>query len=50
MYIDQNKEYATFKIERKESGDIKKIYSDNNIIILKVHFMTECKRKKERKL
>ena len=24
MHIDENKEYATFKIERKESGDIKK--------------------------
>ena len=29
MYIDQNKEYATFEIEKKESGDIKKIYSDH---------------------
>ena len=41
MYIDQDKEYATFKMERKESGDIKKIYSDHNVAILKVNFMTE---------
>ena len=33
MYIDQDKEYATFKMERKESGDTKKIYSDHNVII-----------------
>ena len=39
MYIDQNEEDATFKIERKESGDIKTIYSDHNVIILKVDFM-----------
>ena len=50
MHIDQNKEYATFKIERKESGDIKKIYSDNNIIILKVHFMTEMQKEKRKKI
>ena len=50
MYIDQNQEYATFKIERKESGDIKKIYSDHNVIILKVDFKTEMQKKKERKL
>ena len=50
MYIDQNQEYATFKIERKESGDIRKIYSDHNVIILKVDFKTEMQKKKERKL
>ena len=50
MHIDQNKEYATFKIERKESGDIKKIYSDHNIIILKVDFMTEMQKAKRRKI
>ena len=47
MHIDQNKEYAIFKIERKENGDIKKIYSDHNVIILKVDFMTDAKRKKK---
>ena len=31
MYIDLNKKYATFHIDRKESGDIKQIYSDHNI-------------------
>ena len=50
MYIDQNKEYATFKIERKESGDIKKIYSDHNVIILKVDFKTEMQKKKRKKI
>ena len=50
MHIDQNKEYATFKIERKESGDIKKIYSDHNIIILKVDFMTEMQKEKRKKI
>ena len=48
MYIDQNKENATFKTERKESGDIKKIYSDNNIIILKVDFMIEMQKEKRK--
>ena len=50
MYIDQNQEYATFKIERKESGDIKKIYSDHNVIILKVDFKTEMQKKKRKKI
>ena len=50
MYIDQNKEYATFKIERKESEDIKKIYSDNNVIILKVDFMTEMQKEKRKRI
>ena len=45
MHIDQNKEYATFKIERKESGDIKKIYS-----ILKLDFMTEMQKEKRKKI
>ena len=50
MHIDQNKEYATFKIQRKESGDIKKIYSDHNVIILKVDFMTEMQKEKRKKV
>ena len=50
MYIDQNKEYTTFKIERKESEDIKKIYSDNNVIILKVDFMTEMQKEKRKRI
>ena len=50
MYIDQNKEYATFNIERKESGAIKKVYSDHNIIILKVDFMTEMQKEKINKI
>ena len=50
MYINQNKEYATFKIERKESGDIKKIYSDHNVIILKEDFMTEMQKEKRKKI
>ena len=44
MYIDQNKEYATFKLERKESGDIKKMHSDDNVIIPKVDFMKELQK------
>ena len=47
MHIDQNKEYAKFMIQRKESGDIKKIYSDHNIIILKVDFMTDAEGKQK---
>ena len=35
-------------MERKEGGDIKKIYSDHNVIILKVDFITEMQKKKER--
>ena len=50
MHIDQNKEYATFKIQRKESGDIKKIYSDHNVIILKVDLMTEMQKEKIKKV
>ena len=46
MYINQNKEYATFKVERKESRDIKKIYSDHNVIILKVDFMAKMQKEK----
>ena len=46
----KNEEYATFKIERKESGDINKIYSDDNFIILKVDFMTEMKKEKIKKI
>ena len=49
MCIDQNKEYATFKIQRKESGDIKKIYSGRNVIILKVNFMTVMQKEKRKK-
>ena len=45
LHIDQNKEYASFKMERK-GGDIKKIYSDHNVIILKVDFITEMQKKK----
>ena len=47
IHIDQNKEYTTFKIERKESGDIKKIYSDHNII-LKVDLDRDAKGKKRK--
>ena len=36
MHIDQNKEYATFKIERKESGDIKNIFRSQ-------HYNTESR-------
>ena len=46
----KNEEYATFKIERKESGDINKIYSDDNFIILKVDFMAEMKKEKIKKI
>ena len=49
MHLDQNKEYAIFKMQRKESGDIKKIYSDHNVIILKVDFMTEMQKEKRKK-
>ena len=50
MYINQNKVYATFKIERKESGDIKKIYSDHNVLILKVDFMIEMQKEIRKKI
>ena len=46
IHIDQNKEYATFKMQRKESGDIK-IYSDHNVIILKVDFMMQKEKRKK---
>ena len=50
MYINQNKVYGTFKIERKESGDIKKIYSDHNVLILKVDFMIEMQKEIRKKI
>ena len=50
MHIDQNKDYTTFKIQRKESGDIKKIYSDHNVVILKVDLMTEMQKEKIKKV
>ena len=37
-------------MQRKESGDIKKIYSDHNVIILKVDFMTEMQKEKRKKI
>ena len=48
LQIDQNKEYATFLTERKQSRDIKKIYSDHKVIILKVDFMTEMQNEKNK--
>ena len=33
--------------KKKESGDIKNIYSDHNIIILKADFMTEMQKGKK---
>ena len=50
IHIDQKKEYTIFNIERKESGDIKKINSDHNVIILKVDFMTEMQKGKRKKI
>ena len=50
MHIDQNKEYATFKINITESGDIKNIYSEHNVIILKVDFMAEMQNEKRKKI
>ena len=47
IHIDQDKEYIIFSMERKESGDIKMINSDHNVIILKVDFMTDAKGKKK---
>ena len=45
MHIDQNKECTVFKIERKESGNTKKMHSNHSVIILKVDFMTEMQKK-----
>ena len=45
MHIDQNTEYKTFKMERKDSEDIKKIY-----LVLKVDFMTEMQKEKRKKI
>ena len=50
MCINQNKEYAAFNIERNENEDIKKIYSDYSIIILKVDLMTEMQKEKRKKI
>ena len=46
MHIDWNKEYAA----ESGSGDIKKIYSDHKVMILKVDWWQGRKRKKERNL
>ena len=49
MIIDETKEYATYRLEQ-ENQNLKKTYSDHNVILLKIDFHTETIQTKERKI
>ena len=49
MIIDETKEYATYRLDQ-QNQDLKKTYSDNNIILLKIDLHTETIQTKERKI
>ena len=40
MIIDETKEYATYRLDQ-QNQDVKKKYSDHNVILLKIDFHTE---------
>ena len=48
IIIIETKEYATYRLE-KQNQDLKKIYSDYNLILLKIDFHIETIRAKESK-
>ena len=49
MIIDETKEYATYRLDQ-QNQDLKKTYSDHNIILLKIDLHTETIQTKERKI
>ena len=49
MIIDETKEYATYRLDQ-QNQDLKKTYSDHNLILLKIDFHAETIRTKERKI
>ena len=49
MIIDDTKEYATYRVGQ-QNQDLKKKYSDHNVILLKIDFHTETIQTKERKI
>ena len=49
MIIDETKEYATYRLDQ-QNQDLKKTYSDHNVILLKIDFHAETIRTKERKI
>ena len=49
MIIDETKEYATYRLEQ-ENQNLKKTYSDHNVILLKIDFHTETIQTKECKI
>ena len=40
MIIDETKEYATYR-QDQQNQDLKKKYSDHNVILLNINFSTE---------
>ena len=48
IIIIETKEYATYRLE-KQNQDLKKIYSDYNLILLKIDFHIETIHAKESK-
>ena len=49
MIIDETKEYTTCRLDQ-QNQDLKKTYSDHNVILLKIDFHTETTQTKERKI
>ena len=49
MIIDDTKEYATYRVDH-QNQELKKKYSDHNVILLKIDFHTETIQAKERKI
>merc|ERR1712096_377167 len=49
MRIDEDKENATFKLEKKEK-EVKKVYSDHNVIIVKIDFVTDLQQEQKKKV
>ena len=49
MIIDETQEYATYRLEQ-QNQDLKRTYSNNNVVLLKIDFHTETIETKESKL
>ena len=49
MIIDETKEYVTYRLDQ-QNQDLKKKYSDHNVILLKIDFSTETIQTKEHKI
>ena len=49
MIIDETQEYATYRLEQ-QNQDLKRTYSNNNVVLLKIDLHTETIETKESKL